>query len=86
MFRTLKLISSNEGKLREMNHYLGPELEKFGVTLEMMPIELIEIQGTADEVIKDKIERASQLANVPVVCEDTSLCFTAWQGLPGPYM
>ena len=86
MLKTLKLISSNEGKLREMKHYLGPELEKIGVVLELMPIELVEIQGTAEEVILDKIVRASQATPYPVICEDTCLCFSAWQGLPGPYM
>jgi inosine triphosphate pyrophosphatase len=86
MLRTLKLISSNEGKLREMKHFLGPELEKIGVGLEMMPIELTEIQGTAEEVIRDKIVRAGQATSYAVICEDTCLCFSAWQGLPGPYM
>ena len=86
MRSTLKLISSNEGKLREMKLHLGAELEKLGVSLELLPLELIEIQGTSHEVIIDKIIRASAMTEFPVICEDTSLCFNAWQGLPGPYM
>jgi inosine triphosphate pyrophosphatase len=86
MLKTIKLISSNEGKLREMKHYLSSELEKSGFSLEMLPIELTEIQGTATEVILDKINRASEVGNFPVICEDTCLCFNAWNGLPGAYM
>ena len=69
-----------------MKLYLGPELEKIGVDLELLPLELTEIQGTSDEIIKDKIDRAGALTSQAVICEDTSLCFSAWQGLPGPYM
>jgi inosine triphosphate pyrophosphatase len=86
MKKTLNLISSNEGKLREMQLVLGPELQKMGINLEMLPLEIPEIQGTSDEVILDKIERASTMSSFPVICEDTSLSFTAWKGLPGPYM
>lgn len=86
MLPVLKLITSNEGKLREMQHYLCPELEKIGVSLEKLPLELIEIQGTSDEIIKDKLNRASQVGNFAVICDDTSLCFSAWNSLPGPYM
>jgi inosine triphosphate pyrophosphatase len=86
MLKTIRLISSNEGKLREMKHYLADELEKLGFALEMMPLELVEIQGTADEVILDKIKRAGEVTDHPVICEDTCLSFSAWNGLPGPYM
>ena len=86
MKKTLHLISSNEGKLREMKLYLGPELEHVGVDLDMMPLEILEIQGTSDEIIRNKIMNASNLTDGAVICEDTSLCFSAWQGLPGPYM
>jgi inosine triphosphate pyrophosphatase len=86
MLRTIKLISSNEGKLREMKHYLAEELEKIGFQLEMLPLELVEIQGNATEVILDKIRRAADVGDFPVICEDTSLSFSAWNGLPGPYM
>lgn len=86
MRRTLNLISGNEGKLREMKMYLSAELEKIGVSLEMMPMDIPEIQGTSEEVIRDKILRVSSMSESAVICEDTSLCFNAWQGLPGPYM
>ena len=35
----------------------------------------------------DKAKRASQaLGNIPVLTEDTALCFHAFNGLPGPYI
>jgi Xanthosine triphosphate pyrophosphatase len=77
MRKTLNLISSNEGKLREMSAVLGPELERAGLSLVMLPLEITEIQGTSDEIIYDKINRASQMTENPVICEDTSLSFNA---------
>lgn len=56
------------------------------ITLEIVNKSITEIQGTADEVIRDKILRASQIVPGIVMIEDTSLFYEALNMLPGPYM
>jgi inosine triphosphate pyrophosphatase len=45
-----------------------------------------EIQGTTEEVAKEKCRRAAELLQGPCITEDTALCFEALNGLPGPYI
>lgn len=69
-----------------MQEILGAHLAASDVKLEIMSLDLTEIQGTSEEIISDKLRRAIKKVNAPVICEDTSLCFEAYKGLPGPYM
>lgn len=53
----------------------------------MTDIDLPELQETDTVAIaKDKAILASQLVQGPVMVEDTSLCFHALSGMPGPYI
>ena len=45
-----------------------------------------ELQGTTEEIAKEKCRRAAELLNGPCITEDTALCFEALNGLPGPYI
>lgn len=45
-----------------------------------------EYQGEPEEITKEKAKLAAQRINGPVLVEDTSLCFNALHGLPGPYI
>ena len=56
------------------------------IEFDAVGLTITEIQGTADEVIRDKIERASSQVEGVIMVEDSSLFFTAWGSLPGPYM
>jgi inosine triphosphate pyrophosphatase len=49
-------------------------------------IDLPEYQGEPEEIIRRKCKEAVNLMNDPVLVEDTSLCYNALQGLPGPYI
>ena len=49
-------------------------------------IDLPEYQGTPEEVVRAKCTLAAQHIKGPVVVEDTSLCFNALGGMPGPYI
>jgi inosine triphosphate pyrophosphatase len=44
------------------------------------------LQGEPEEIAKEKCRLAAQQVHGPVMVEDTSLCFNAMQGLPGPYI
>jgi inosine triphosphate pyrophosphatase len=47
---------------------------------------LPELQGEPEEIAREKARIACKLSGKPVVVEDTSLCFNAMHGLPGPYI
>ena len=49
-------------------------------------IDLPEYQGTPEEIVRAKCTLAAQHIKGPVVVEDTSLCFNALGGMPGPYI
>ncbi|VDN04779.1 unnamed protein product [Thelazia callipaeda] len=49
-------------------------------------IDLLEYQGCPQEIAKQKCLAAFEKLQRPVVVEDTSLCFNAFGGLPGPYI
>lgn len=86
MIKKLYFITGNPNKLRELKEILGPYLAAKNVELESLPLDLPEIQGTPDEIIRDKIRHARQRVNGPVICEDVALGFTALNGLPGAYI
>ncbi len=49
-------------------------------------IDLPEYQGTPEEVAREKCKLAAKHVKGPVIVEDTSLCFNALGGMPGPYI
>ncbi|KAJ1969261.1 acetyl-coenzyme A synthetase 2 [Dispira parvispora] len=79
--RKLIFVTGNQNKLREVQAIL-----KGVVELEPRAIDLPEIQGETHEVSADKCRRAAEIVQAPVITEDTSLCFNAMHGLPGPYI
>ncbi|KAL8673666.1 MAG: hypothetical protein Q9168_001921 [Polycauliona sp. 1 TL-2023] len=77
----LVFITSNSNKLAEVQAILGDT-----VPLRSRSLDLPEIQGTIEDISKDKCRRAADLVGGPVLVEDTCLAFTALKGLPGPYI
>ncbi|ODN01808.1 Inosine triphosphate pyrophosphatase [Orchesella cincta] len=51
-----------------------------------MDVDLPEYQGEPDQVSRLKCQSAFEIIKRPVIVEDTSLCFNALGGLPGPYI
>ena len=45
-----------------------------------------DVQGEPEDIAKDKAALAAKQLGKAVVVEDTSLCFNALGGLPGPYI
>ncbi|CBY01049.1 hypothetical protein LEMA_P021790.1 [Plenodomus lingam JN3] len=77
----LNFITGNKNKLAEVQAILDGVIE-----LRSENVDLVEIQGTVEEVTFDKARRAAEAINGPVLVEDTCLCFKAMNDLPGPYM
>ena len=77
----LKFITSNKGKMREVQGLLGAA----GMTVEQLDIDLPEIQSMdSHEIIEAKLEHAAAHHNDQFIVEDVSLSFPALNGLPGP--
>ncbi|UKZ73975.1 hypothetical protein TrVFT333_001629 [Trichoderma virens FT-333] len=79
--KRLNFITGNKNKLLVVKAILGDT-----VNLQSQPLDLVEIQGTMEQISVDKCRRAADLVQGPVLIEDTSLCFDALDGLPGPYI
>ncbi|OAG05706.1 Ham1-like protein [Paraphaeosphaeria sporulosa] len=77
----LNFITGNKNKLAEVQAILEGVIE-----LRNQNVDLVEIQGTVEEVTLDKARRAADAINGPVLVEDTCLCFKAMNDLPGPYI
>jgi inosine triphosphate pyrophosphatase len=78
---TLNFITGNAHKLSEVRAILGTV-----VTLQSTAIDTPEIQGSIEEIARDKCYRAAEVVRGPVLTEDTALEFNALKALPGPYM
>ncbi|KAI0983653.1 hypothetical protein GJ496_011371 [Pomphorhynchus laevis] len=81
--RQLTFVSSNKNKIKEFVSIMKrcPDIEV--VTAD---IDLPELQGEPDFIVKEKCRTAMKTLGQSVVVEDTSLCFNALGGLPGPYI
>lgn len=79
--KTLNFITGNNNKLTEVQAILGSVVD-----LQSQALDLVEIQGTIEEISRDKCLRAAEAVNGPVLVEDTCLCFNALKELPGPYI
>ncbi|RMZ86195.1 hypothetical protein DV737_g193, partial [Chaetothyriales sp. CBS 132003] len=76
---SLNFITSNANKLAEVRFILGNI-----VHLQSRNVDVDEIQGSIEEIARDKARRAAAAVNGPVLTEDTALEFKSLKGLPGP--
>lgn len=79
--KKVNFITGNRNKLAEVRAIIGN-----GVEIESQAIDVPEIQGTSEEIAKEKSRRAAEAIGGPVLTEDTALEFHALRGLPGPYI
>ncbi|KAI5310399.1 nucleoside triphosphate pyrophosphohydrolase ham1 [Ascosphaera atra] len=79
--KTLNFITGNKNKLAEVQAILGD-----AATVNSQAVDVPEIQGTIEEIAKEKCRKAAEAINGPALTEDTALEFTALKGLPGPYI
>jgi len=77
----VNFITGNANKLREVQAILEPQIKVLS-----QAIDLEEVQGSIEVVTKSKCRKAAETVRGPVLIEDTSLCFNALRGLPGPYI
>lgn len=83
--RTLTFVTGNANKLREVQQILAAT-PAFPFTLVNQSLDVPEVQGTTADVARAKCRAAAKQLNGPCITEDTALAFTAFGGLPGPYI
>ncbi|OQR70531.1 inosine triphosphate pyrophosphatase-like [Tropilaelaps mercedesae] len=81
--KTITFVTGNKNKLQEVIQILGV-LPGYDLTSEK--IDLPEYQGEMDDISREKCRIAAKHVEGAVLVEDTSLCFKALGGLPGPYI
>jgi inosine triphosphate pyrophosphatase len=96
MSKIITFITGNKKKLEEVNKIVNSNSSTSSTSLpttstqtfeiQGLKIDLPELQGSPETIIIEKCRVASEIANGPVIVEDTSLCFNALCGLPGPYI
>lgn len=79
----ITFVTGNKNKLKEVQAILG---DSFPFPLDNQKVDLPELQGEPENIAKAKCRLAAKDINGPVLVEDTSLCFNALGGLPGPYI
>jgi inosine triphosphate pyrophosphatase len=84
--KKIYFVSSNQGKREELKQILENSLIKSGYSLEFIELDIPEIQGSGLEVIQEKTLSCASLLKEILICEDSSLCFKAWNDFPGVYM
>lgn len=81
--KKIYFITGNPQKLKEFSKIIG-DLEN--IEIDIKNIDLPEYQGESEEIARRKCLAAIDIVKAPVLVEDTSLCFNALNGLPGPYI
>ena len=85
--KIINFVSGNKNKLRELSDIFQKHIK--GVEIKQLDIDLPELQGLPEDIVKGKLKLALEKAKKlegPVLVEDTSLCFNAYGGLPGAYI
>jgi inosine triphosphate pyrophosphatase len=76
----LIFVTGNMNKVGEARQIL------FNYEIEHLNLDIPEIQGTAEDIVKEKARFACESLGKPVFVEDGSLNLNALNGLPGPYI
>ena len=87
--KIINFVTGNKNKVNELQHILNNNDTKSInslITIKAYKIDLPELQGEPEYIAVKKCRLASLEIDEPVLVEDTSLCFNALGGLPGPYI
>lgn len=85
----ITFVTGNKKKLEEVKRILSAanDVSKpLPFVISNQKIDLPELQGDPLEIAREKCALAAKEIGGAVITEDTSLCFTALNNLPGPYI
>lgn len=82
---SIAFATGNKKKLEEVIAILEAG-SKLPFEVVAVKLDLPELQGEPEDISKEKCRIAAKQVGGAVMVEDTSLCFNALHGLPGPYI
>jgi len=82
---TLTFVTGNENKLKEVQKILNA-VDDLPFEITNQKVDLPEVQGDPISIAQEKCRLAAEKVKGPCFTEDTSLCFNALNGMPGPYV
>lgn len=83
---TVTFVTGNAKKLEEVIRILSNGSDTLPFHLTNQKVDLPELQGDPITIARQKCLAAAAEVGGGVITEDTSLCFNALNGLPGPYV
>ena len=91
--KIISFVTGNKNKVVELQKILSTTTnttenttENTTIIIKSCKIDLPELQGEPSYIATEKCRLASLNSDEPILIEDTSLCFNALGGLPGPYI
>lgn len=91
--KTITFVTGNKNKLAEVQRLLSTTASSSDDQSSTLPFDIInhkldlpELQGTPEDIAREKCKLASTQLQTAVFTEDTCLCFSALNNLPGPYI
>ena len=86
--KIIYFVTGNKNKVIELEAILHENCNSstFPHKIEAYKLDLPELQGEPEYIATEKCRLASLEIDGPLLIEDTSLCFNALGGLPGPYI
>ncbi|EFE37445.1 hypothetical protein TRV_07926 [Trichophyton verrucosum HKI 0517] len=79
--KSINFVTGNKNKLAEVQAILQGTIE-----VESVSVDVPELQGTIEDIAREKCRKAAEAVNGPALTDDTALEFNALNGLPGPYI
>ena len=79
--RRVTLVTGNPNKLKELQAIAPASLELSSQEIDLPEIQSLDLR----EIIEDKVKRAFDIVNGPVIVEDVSAGLDDLGGLPGPF-
>lgn len=84
---TITFVTGNKNKLLEVQRLISSDQgESVPFDLTNTKLDLPELQGSPEDIAREKCKTAANLLQSAVMTEDTSLSFHALNGLPGAYI
>ena len=86
--KIIYFVTGNEKKVQEIQAIINENLqnEKLNFIIKSHKLDLPELQGEPEYIALEKCRLASLEIDGACIIEDTSLCYNALGGLPGPYI
>ena len=89
---TISFVTGNKNKVNELQNIINSTKNSIknstnnDLVIKSYKLDLPELQGDPEYIATEKCRLASLEIDKAVLIEDTSLCFNALGGLPGPYI